>query len=187
VPTLISLMDDRYIEDAPIKALVWIGKPALPHLLEALTNRANPIHQRGAAAWTIQLMGTNANDTIGVLTGCLRDDPEMAGPVARALSAVATDPSAVFPALIPALTNAMESPSAKVRADAVGAVGFLGRGAIAAVPALRARLTDESETVRITATNVLQEVLESKPGPTDATVPGEPEANVSTSGKDLGF
>jgi hypothetical protein len=127
---LVSLLDYRDSEDRPAHVLADLGRVAVPSLLVVLTNRTSDVHQRAEAAFTIGLMETNASDLVGVLEGCLDDDPEVAGAAAEALSCVTTNAGFV----VGVLTTALKNPSAEFRAKMLDALYRLGERAVRRCP-----------------------------------------------------
>jgi len=74
----------------------------------------------------------------------------------------------IGPAALPPLTNALQNSDLKIRADAAGAVGFLGADALPALPGLLSCLRDDDKRVRLNAASSLGEVGRVKP---EAVVP----------------
>jgi hypothetical protein len=149
IPALVAMADDRDINDAATRALARIGKPALPYLMDALTNRDNAPEMRGAAADAMGHMGTNAAAATGVLVRCL-DEQGIEANVAWALAEVA-DPKTA----LKALTNALVSSPRRLRCCAARALADIGKEASAAIPALTICLDDEDEDVRRCASGTL--------------------------------
>jgi hypothetical protein len=160
IPKLVGLLDDRR-SHAPASVLSEMGRLAEPEVLRALTNRSGDLHQRAEAAYVLELMGTNASDTLEVLKGCLGAEPVVAVAAASALTEVTTNHGLI----IDALTNALVSPSAEVRSGALDALGECGAMARPAIGAIKARLVDEDEDVRLSATNALSMIPESDEAP----------------------
>jgi HEAT repeat protein len=154
IPRLVRLLDDRESHQ-PAIVLAEMGRLALPEVLVVLTNRNTDLHQRAEAAYVIELMETNASDTVEVLKGCLSDVPVVAAAAASALPEVTTNRSLI----ISALTNALVSPSADLRGELLDALGECGAEALPVICAVKARLVDEDGDVRWSATNALNEIL----------------------------
>jgi HEAT repeat protein len=76
--------------------------------------------------------------------------------------------SAIGPAALPSMRQAMRSPDAFVRVFAVLAIGQLGTNAAPAIPDVVTALSDPDASVRTTATNALS-LLET--GAQDAHLP----------------
>ena len=119
-----------------------------------LTTRTNSVGVRIAAIYALGEMGTNANDSVDVFIDCLRETPGIDAWAAWALARVAVDSESV----VPALTNALKSPTVGLRRSAVNSLYELGSRAQSAVPALKTALTDVDEEVRVSATNALAQI-----------------------------
>lgn len=154
VPELVRSLVDPEASEPQIFALGAIGQPAWAQLMVTLTTRTNSMGVRIAAIYALGEMGTNASDSINVLIDCLRETPGIDAWAAWALVRVAVDPETV----IPALTNALQSPTVALRRAAANSLYELGGGAESAAPALRAVLRDVDEDVRKSATNALAEM-----------------------------
>ena len=161
VPKLVSMMQDSRLSDTAAIALWQIGRPALPGVVAALTNRANPARQRMAAAWALSLMGTNANETVSVLVGCLEDkqDASVAASACYALGNVVIDPETV----IPVLTNALLASDLELRLTAIESLGNLGPRGKSAIPSLQNCLRDENPGIRNHASNALDRIDQKVP------------------------
>src|SRR3954465_14804401 len=97
-----------------------------------LTTRTNSVGVRIAAMYALGNMGTNANDSINVLIDCMRETTSgIDAWAAWALAGGAVDPEPV----IPALTNALQSPTVELRRAAANSLYELGSRAQSAAPA----------------------------------------------------
>jgi HEAT repeat protein len=155
VPDLVRDLVDPEVSRPQAFALGDIGRPAWPALMVVLTTRTNSLGVRLAAMYALGNMGTNANDSIDVLLDCMKETPSIEPEwAAWVLGRVAVDPESV----IPALTNALQSPTVGLRRSAVNSLSELGGRARSAVPALKTALTDVDQAVRVNATNALAQM-----------------------------
>ena len=136
-------------------SLASIGPEAIPSLLSLATN-GPPLTRYHAISW-LERFATDPEvaPVVPVLIHCLDDTntyPPIEGPVERVLLAIG--PAVV----VPALTNALQSPSARTRRTAIMCVSTFAEDAPARVPvpALRAAMRDPDEQVRRIATNTLR-------------------------------
>jgi len=140
---------DRHRVCRCIDSLKHVGPEALPAVLTLATN--SPPKTRFYSLVTLPSFGANAAAAVPFLIQCLDDnDRTVAGAAEEALTRL--DRLAVFPSL----TNALRSPSARVRARAVSCIQWLGIPAGEARPLLNPLLTDPEYEVRRTTTNALQ-------------------------------
>ncbi len=157
VPFLIGMLGTRYLflnmspDEAAAKALVKIGKPAVPHLLPCLTDEDPWIRER--AVWILGKLKDSRS--IDGLIAALRDDDSDV----RWLSALALgelkDKRAVEP-LIRALSDVYQN----VRKEAVWALGVIGdsRATTALIPLLR----DANWKIRAQAAETLGNIKDPK-------------------------
>jgi len=115
-----------------------------------------------SAVAAIGRMGTNARPAMPVLMACLRDkDPLVVMSAIEAIEGLEFW-GVVEPGLaVPALTNCLHHPIAKIRASAVTLLGHFWWGykeGRLAMPALRAAAGDPDSVVHAAATNVLWEI-----------------------------
>jgi HEAT repeat protein len=133
-------------------SLASIGPEAIPSLLSLATN--GPRMTRWYAIAALEYFGNDRRVTIPavpVLIKCMGDrKDDVAGKAAGVLSRCCS-PDIV----LPALTNALRSPSARRRKWAVRCLGWEEQ-AVSAIPLLRAAMRDPNYVVRDSATNVLR-------------------------------
>lgn len=136
--------------DRCIIALSHLGPEALPSVIEMLTN--GPPHTRWAAISLVSAF-ENAEAAVPILIELLADGSSLiADQAGQTLGRL--DRSAV----IPSLSNAMQSASAQTRLRAVRCVLFVEPSVSEAVPALRPMLTDPDFGVRQMTTNALLQI-----------------------------
>jgi HEAT repeat protein len=161
VPRLIELMDNRYILDPVIEALASVGPAAGPGLIKVLTNQTCPEHQRGAAAWALELMGTNAAQYLPELKVALREQPDASCMVVWAIAEVATNKQAVIPVLV----EALHSPRYEIKMAGAERLGNLGGLARRCVPDLERLLADQHPDIRFAVTNAIEQITSSNSDP----------------------
>jgi len=144
VTALIACLDKRDISEAAANALVQIGKPAVPALTKALTSSKNNV--RSAACTVLGKIGDPS--AVPALIACL-DQWDISEAAANALVQIGK------PA-VPALIEALTSPSNPVRIAACTALGQIGDPA--AVPKLMKHLQDPAFNVRIAACTALGQI-----------------------------
>jgi len=131
-----------------IDSLRHIGPEALPAVLTLATN--GPPDASHYAIVTLPGFGTNAAVAVPFLIQCLDDkNSKIADTAEDTLGTL--DRSAVFSAL----TNALQSPSAQVRAHAVSCFQWMRTPASEVVPVLEPLLSDPDYNVRRATTNAL--------------------------------
>jgi hypothetical protein len=162
VPELIELLHDEQTFYPASLGLSAIGAPAVPLLLQALTNRS---------AWTRMGPEEALDFTVGIaqavsfvqasdqaipdLLPCLDDpEPRVRQAVASALGAIMKQPDRVVPKLMERLGDTNSS----VRAAAAQAIGMFGGQARMAVPKLMDLQNDASADVRQQAATALRRV-----------------------------
>jgi HEAT repeat protein len=139
------------------EALTEIGRPAVPALIQTLTNRSNEFGPRGQAVHALGYMGTDANDAAEVLLGCVTERLPFSAEALWAAGNVAVDAKIV----LPALTSALRSEKPDLRSAAI----FVCRDIAerldpgVSVSLVRPGLTDEDANVREAATNALTKLL----------------------------
>lgn len=136
-PGLRGLLADPAVEVRveAAQALFQIGEEnrvILPALIEGLGAGGK---LRLASAWVIERMGPEAREAIPALLVCLGDPGREQNGVCRALAAMG-------PAVVPGLTPLLDDRSLTGRRGAFMVIMMLGEGGRAALPALRAALTD---------------------------------------------
>lgn len=143
IPGFVGLLDDLDFEDAAMAALVRIGRPAVPPLLEALKNKE--WYVRMNAAETLGKIGDSS--AIPALARAFIDRDQ--GVREAATEALAKMGSPAFPTLIECLT----AKSTNARLCAVEALGSSGDSSV--VTAIIKVLKDPNEEVRETAIGAL--------------------------------
>lgn len=110
IPALISVMaEPTSVQGAPMNALAGFalaefGKPAIPHLIEAL--RSDSLHVRRGALAGIYRCGPLAKDAVHELIAILReDDPQTRNFVLNTLMGIGPDAKDAVPAVIEMLAN----------------------------------------------------------------------------------
>lgn len=127
-------------------ALANIGAPALPALCAALTNRQ--VQCRGAVAWSMASLGTNARPAMPLLLQCAQEtNPQIVAGAVRTLGQLKGEPDTIIPVIIPKLTD----PRIYVRMQAAMALGAFGPAGSNALPALRQALGDSNASVAVYA------------------------------------
>lgn len=151
-PELIKLLNDEQTEYPAALALGAIGQPAVPLLVQKLTNRSASM--RMSVVQALNFMH-GAEDAIPDLLQCL-DDPEPAvrGAAAITLGDMRKQPDRVVPKLVERLSDTNSS----VRVDAVIALGLFESRARVAIPKLTELQNDPDAEVRQKATAALKEV-----------------------------
>jgi HEAT repeat protein len=136
-------------------ALAFIGPEAIPSFLSLATN--GPPWTRSEA---LSCLARFAHDPEGeqavpVVITCLGDTNTHYNIDGAAQGVLSSLPPAVA---VPAITNALQSPSARVRQNAIACLLIYTYGAPAMVPvaAIRAAMRDTDYQVRDTATNILR-------------------------------
>jgi HEAT repeat protein len=153
VPELLRMLSGKETWDVAIVALQDIGEGAVPDLIAALTNRANPLRIRAGAAQALGSVGTNSS-VVAVLVACLQDDPHVANQAAAALGRLQREPQIAVPALVGVAQKGLQP----IREQALWAVGEFGTNAQCAMPMLTNLLTDPDPRIRGVTTNVLESI-----------------------------
>lgn len=145
---------NRLVAIRAIHSSPWLGKPALPPMLNLLTNESLLV--RGLAAGSIGMMETNALPAIPALTRSLNDPNEWVVRLATtSLGRLRLRPELVVPVLA---TNLEKAEPGRLRARTAHALVEFGAQAAPAIPALTKALSDPSDDVRWAATNALQRI-----------------------------
>lgn len=163
---------DQERADRCASSLAAIGPEAIPHLLSLVTNGPPMTRWYAMAALEFFYKNPAAAPAVPVLIECLGDrNDEIGNKAANTLSELGM-PDVV----VPALTNAMQSSSARSRVWAVRCLGWHHDQVHDVVPVLRAALRDRDREVRVSATNILRrwapEVLTNAPPPPQARKKG---------------
>ncbi|MEM7724857.1 MAG: HEAT repeat domain-containing protein [Cyanobacteria bacterium P01_A01_bin.45] len=181
----LAARNNRFTDAAD--ALVNIGSPAVPALIEALHNEDNNLRWRVASV--LSDMGVEATPAVNALTSALQDEDgqvrlyatialgnigEAAKPAVPALMAALQDkeqyvriyaPSALrkigaeAKVAVPALIGALKDLNAGVRLNAAYALGAMGKDASSAIPDLIKLLNDQKSYVRYGAVKGLSGIV----------------------------
>ena len=139
-------------------ALAYIGKSALPSLLDLLTNQQPSL--RITAISELSRLGTNARPAIPVLLASLKDvDSRVREVAAETVGQLALEPSIT----LPALADCMQDMNYRLRYKVVQAFGRFGIEAQPFVACLDRAVGDPEESVRWIATNSLRKIAEGSP------------------------
>jgi len=131
-------------------AMGYLGKDAVPPLLEVLTNRQ--AKARSYAAFAIRDLGTNALPAVPGLVACLRDqDAACASTAAETLGRLKLEPSVVVPALVQTLGDSRQ----RLRIAVMQALSNFAGEAAPAVARLLLCLGDQDTFVASDAADVL--------------------------------
>jgi hypothetical protein len=146
-------------------SLALMGPETIPNLSSLATNGPPWVRYAGAVGLERFSRTPEGLQTLPVLIKCLEDTNtyySAAGEAALSLLALLE----MYPAsALPALTNALHSPSAEARRNAIGCLSLLGlenrtNMPPSAVPALRAAVDDSDPQVRSAATSILHDIGE---------------------------
>jgi HEAT repeat protein len=149
-PELIKMLNDEQTEYPAALALGAIGPPAVPLLVQTLTNQS--ASTRMAVVQALNFMH-GAEEAIPDLLRCLDDpDPGVRGEAAIALGDLRKQPDRVVPKLMERLADTNSS----ARADAALALGLFESKARLAVPKLMELQNDSNAEVRQQANTALQ-------------------------------
>jgi HEAT repeats len=150
-PLIEKLTDsDAHISNVAADALVNIGSPAIPSLIEALKHQDSNLRWRAASV--LGDLGTEAAPAVSALTAALQDqDGQVRLYATLALGNIGTAAKAAVPALMAALQDKEQY----VRIYAPSALRKIGVEAKVAVPALTAALKDKNPRVRFNAAYAL--------------------------------
>jgi hypothetical protein len=135
-----------------VHALVEIGEPALPALLDlVVTGRARA---RSLAAFALGEIASRTDEVVAALARATCD----ADPAVRVNAVEALGLTGGHRHAVPALAAALSDPDADVRFSAALSLAQAGPAAADAVPALQAALTDENRYVPGYAVEALERV-----------------------------
>jgi HEAT repeat protein len=137
VPALIHILTNSSEPETSLRAsraLAYIGKPAIPGLVEVISDDRLPGRERAIGALALmQKPGTNGLSAVPVLVGALNgSDPAVRQAAALALGHIGLEPESVVPALVRVLDNS----DFALRLRAAVALGEFREQAKSAVPAL---------------------------------------------------
>lgn len=151
VPVLIRSFEDSNVRLGASKALVAIGKPAVPQLNEAL--RSDQLDIQIWSAYSIGKIGPNASAAAPALAVVLQaEDSDLRAVAARSLGQIRTNNAEAVALLADSITD----DNARVRQAAVVSLGAIGPSAGVAVPQLVNALNDQS--VRADAIRALVQI-----------------------------
>ncbi|GAB4206178.1 MAG: hypothetical protein Fur006_63040 [Coleofasciculaceae cyanobacterium] len=150
-PLIEKLTDtDFRIRHDAADAIVKIGSPAVPFLINALKNEDKQVRWRAASA--LADIGAEASAAVPALITALHDADEYIRRIATyALGKIGPEASTAVPDLIEALQDSDRS----LRLVAAYALGKIGSEAASAVPSLIATLQDANVEVRLNAATAL--------------------------------
>jgi HEAT repeat protein len=150
-PLIEKLTDNDFqVRHDAANAIVKIGSPAVPALIEALKNENKQVRWRAASA--LGAIGTEASAAVPALITTLQDEDEYIRRIAAyALGKIGPQASAAVPELL----DALQDSDRNLRLVAAYALGKIGSEASAAVPTLIARLQDANAEVRLNAATAL--------------------------------
>ncbi|AFZ22543.1 PBS lyase HEAT-like repeat protein,HEAT repeat protein [Cylindrospermum stagnale PCC 7417] len=150
-PLIEKLIDnDAHISSIAADALVNIGSPAVPSLIEALKNQDHNL--RWHAASILGDLGAEAAPAVPALTAALQDeDGQVRLYATLALGNIGTAAKAAVPSLIAALQDKEQY----VRIYVPSALRKIGAEAKVAVPVITAALKDQNPRVRYNAAYAL--------------------------------
>src|SRR4051812_20082901 len=134
-------------------SLAAIGPEAIPSLLSLATN--GPRMTRWYAIAALEYFGNDRQSTIPavpVLIKCMGDASDDVANKAADVMSRCCSPDVV----LPAVTNALQSASARRRKWAVRCLGWDDRQPVSTIPLLRVAMRDTNYAVRESATNVLR-------------------------------
>jgi len=158
VPELTSLMlrtKDVDVVHRIVFCLAAVGKDGVPSLVAALQHPQLPGCRAAAYGLGINApfeFGTNAAATVPLLAKLTSNTNEyLAKSAIEAIGRIHLEPQVA----VPALTNALRSPSSGVQWEAEHAISQFGTNAICAVPLLVEALTNHVYKLRAAATNAL--------------------------------
>lgn len=143
IPQLTALLTQPHAASAAAWSLIVIGPPALPVLMEALTNRN--IYGRERIPYGLARIAGDKRPRLPVLLDSLRDpDPSIRSAAVLALGVLQMEEDTVVSALVPL----MRDPDSTVRRQTVRALGRFSRRPELVVPALAQGLDDPNWFVR---------------------------------------
>jgi hypothetical protein len=159
VPQLLQIIAESPKGTSPASGVLdgFGTETVLPYALSALTNRANSIELRVAAAMWINRAAPNLeSETVtSLMTQCVRENnPNFAQSAAVTLASRGAEPALV----IPYLTNCLANPKPDTRWSAASALRGYHETASNAVPALVKALTDTHPIVREFAADAIWDI-----------------------------
>jgi hypothetical protein len=160
IPTLLTWLSDADIGIAAALSLCNIGRPAVPAVIEVLTN-GTPFSRLNVAG-NVHRIGPDALPVVPVLLPLMKDNNANLRHMATiSLALLHLEPSLV----VPALTEALSDSNSGTRFWALKGLGNFGSLASNSLPAVASRLTDSALVVRIEATNCLKAIERSCSNP----------------------
>lgn len=150
-PLIEKLTDNDFqVRHDAADAIVKIGSPAVPALIEALKNENKQVRWRAASA--LGAIGAEASAAVPALITTLQDEEEYIRRIgAYALGKIGPQASAAVPELL----DALQDSDRNISLVAAYALGKIGPQASAAVPTLIAGLQDANAEVRLNAATAL--------------------------------
>jgi len=160
IPELTRLMNDTNKPMAAkqaARALASLGKDALPHLLQALTNATpDQLDYLLPAIGSMSYLGTNAAPAIPLIVQIAnRTNSNVFGSAIDALGRLKIKPKVVIPVLTGFLAS---TNNPELFVGAISAVGRFGDQAQSAIPAILPILTNSDPKARSKATNALMQI-----------------------------
>ena len=137
-----------------VLAIGFCGKPAVPILVNTLTNKANDTNVRGNAASALGEMGIDAMDAVPILINCLEEPQPISSLAMDSLGALGLEPELC----VAALADKLQAPDAEKRRQALYGLEQFHSHARSVLPNIVQALTDKDFGVRVAATNALSAI-----------------------------
>ena len=170
VPALAELLDGKHAAVVARAISVYKAQaaPAIPQLVEVLTDTSRTADARWNAARTIGKIGPPAVETVPILIEMTKDkEATVRGNAAEAIGDIGPKAAAGVPALI----DVLDDPAHRVRHHAVRSLGYIGKGAKESVPHIRPLLDDPEPSVKEEAVKALAILAPDEGDPPDDTNP----------------
>lgn len=150
-PLIEKLTDNDFrVRHDAADAVVKIGSPAVPFLIEALKAESKQVRWRAASA--LAEIGAEASSAVPSLIAMLHDEDEYIRRIAAyALGKIGPQASSAVPNLV----DALQDSDRNLRMVVAYALGKIGSEASVAVPAIIATLQDANAEVRLSAATAL--------------------------------
>jgi HEAT repeat protein len=156
LPKLVAAMQNRKNDQTlVILAIGFCGKPAVPILVNTLTNKANDTNVRANAASALGEMGVDAMDAVPVLINCLEEPQPISTLAMDSLGALGLEPELC----VAALADKLQEPDPEKRKQALFGLSQFHTHARSVLPSIENLLTDKDLGVRMAATNVLKTLI----------------------------
>jgi hypothetical protein len=153
IPTLLTQLPDVDIGESAAASLSYIGRPAVPVVIEVLTN-GTPLARLNVAGH-VSLMGSDALPVVPVLLLLMKDtNADLRCEATARLALLHLEPSLIMPAL----TNALNDPDYRIRIWALRGLVNFGPLAGNSFPLVINLLRDPNVLVRTEATNCFQDI-----------------------------